>query len=383
MDHRERILAAISHRPVDRVPTDMWATPEVQERLFAHFGIETARGTSPGTIYLGGGRLSRDVAAILELWDRLDIDGILTVMPPYCGPALPQADDITLDDWGMGSRSQDYDSGSYDEQVIFPLAGAETIADLERYRWPDPDWYDYDALPALVAKCGGRAVCCGYAAPFYFHNVLRGLESSLMDPILRPEFTQHLLARLSDFFTEFHRRCFTALQGAADMTSVADDFGSQTGLLISPRTFDRFYRAPFQARVDLARAYGLKVFHHDDGDMRPLLPRLVEMGIDILNPIQWRCGGWDLAELKAQYGAHLCFHSAVDNQQTLPFGKPADVSEEVKRLVQTLANDRTGLILGPCHNLQAITPIENIIALYEAAQKYGSFTSIQEGGGES
>ena len=86
---------------------------------------------------------------------------------------------------------------------------------------------------------------------------------------------------------------------------------------------------------------------------------------------------------KARYGRRLCFHSAVDNQQTLPFGRPADVSEEVKRLVQTLASDRTGLILGPCHNLQAITPIENILALYEAAQKYGNFTSSQGGGGES
>ena len=352
MDHRERILAAISHQPLDRIPTDMWATPEVQEKLFAHFGVDTAHGTAPGTIYAGGGRLSRDVAAILELWDRLDIDGILTVMPPYCGPALPEdllpgSGDVTFDEWGMGSRRQEYGSGAYDEQVVFPLAAAETIADLEHYRWPDPDWYDYEALPALVAKCRGRAVCCGYAAPFYFHNMLRGLELSLMDPILRPEFTQHLLARLSDFFTEFHRRCFVALDGAADMTSVNDDFGAQNGLLISPRVFDRFYRAPLQARFDQAKAFGLKVFHHDDGDLRPLLPRLVEMGIDILNPIQWRCGGWDLAELKARYGARLCFHSAVDNQQTLPFGTPDDVRDEVKRLVQTLASDGTGLILGP------------------------------------
>jgi uroporphyrinogen decarboxylase len=388
MDHRERILAAISHRPLDRVPTDMWATAEVQEKLFAHFGIDTARDTCPGGsvaaggISLGGGLLTRDVSAILELWDRLAIDGILMVMPPYIGPPLPVAGDMRFDEWGMGRRRQSYESGEYSEQVIYPLAQAETISDLEAYRWPDPDWYDYDALPALAARCHGRAICCGYTAPFYYHNMLRGLELSLMDPILRPEFTAHLLGRLSDFFTETHRRCFDALRGMADMTQVTDDFGSQSGLLISPRVFDRFYRAPLQRAFDLARAYDLKIFHHNDGDVRGLLPRLVEMGIDILNPVQWRCGGWDLADLKAQYGARLCFHSAVDNQQTLPFGKPADVREEVKRLVQTLANDRTGLILGPCHNLQAITPIENIIAMYEAAQKYGSFPSVQGGGGE-
>ena len=373
MEHRERVLAAISHKALDRVPTDMWATPEVQETLFTYFGIDTAHGTSPGDIGLGGGNLTRDVAAILELWDRLEIDGILVIAPPYCGPSLPETDGIRLNEWGMGFCRQGYESGTYEEQVVYPLAAAETIADLAAYPWPNPDWYDYDALPALAARCSGRAICCGYTAPFYYHNMLRGLEPSLMDPILRPEFTQYLLGRISDFFTEFHRCCFDALQGAADMTQVTDDFGSQNGLLISPRVFDRFYRAPLQRAFDLAKTYGLKVFHHDDGDMRPLLPRLVEMGIDILNPIQWRCGDWDLAEVKAQYGSRLCFHSAVDNQQTLPFGTPAAVRAEVHALIQTLASDHTGLILGPCHNLQAITPVENIVAMYEAAREYGSF----------
>ena len=168
--------------------------------------------------------------------------------------------------------------------------------------------------------------------------MLRGLELSLMDPILRPEFTHHLLERLSDFFTEYHRRCFEASRGMVDMTQVTDDFGSQNGLLVSPRVFDRFYRAPLQRGIDLAKSHGLIVFHHDDGDMRVLLPRLVEMGIDVLNPIQWRCGEWDLAALKGPvWSACLCFHSAVDNQQTLPFGGPADVREEVRRLIQTLA----------------------------------------------
>ena len=128
-----------------------------------------------------------------------------------------------------------------------------------------------------------------------------------------------------------------------------------------------------QRGIDLAKSYGIIVFHHDDGDCRKLLPRLVEMGIDILNPIQWRCGNWDLNWLKAEYGDRLCFHSAVDNQQTLPFGTPEDVRREVKWLIETLASDGTGFIIGPCHNLQAVRSMENILALYEAAQEYGAF----------
>ena len=373
MEHRERILAAIRHEPVDRVPTDMWATVEVQEKLFGAFQINSIPRTPPDAASLTGDRLSRGVEATLELFDKLDIDGIINIKPPYVGPPLREQGSYSENEWGMGWRDQQYDGGLYREQACYPLAEAETIADLHTYHWPDPDWYDYDALPALAAQCGGRAVCCGYTAPFYYHNMLRGLELSLMDPLVRPDFTHHLIQHISDFFDEYHRRSFEAGRGSADITQVTDDYGSQQGLLIGSQEFDEFYRGPTQRAIDLAKSYGLIVFHHDDGDIRPLLPTLVEMGIDVLNPIQWRCGDWDLAALKADYGEALCFHGGVDNQQTLPFGSPDDVRAEVERLIGSLASDRTGLIIAPCHNLQANTPIENIIAMYEAAQEFGAF----------
>jgi uroporphyrinogen decarboxylase len=95
------------------------------------------------------------------------------------------------------------------------------------------------------------------------------------------------------------------------------------------------------------------------------------VGIDVLNPVQWRCGDWDLEALKAQYGRRLCFHGAVDNQGMLPFGSPSDVRREVKHLVETLGGDGTGYIIAPCHNVQPITPEENVVALFKAAQEYG------------
>jgi uroporphyrinogen decarboxylase len=97
------------------------------------------------------------------------------------------------------------------------------------------------------------------------------------------------------------------------------------------------------------------------------------MGIDILNPLQWRCGDWNLAALKSDVGGRICFHGGVDNQETLPFGTPADVRAQVRRLVQTLAGDGTGYILAPCHNIQANTPVDNIIAMYDAAREFGTF----------
>lgn len=346
MTNRQRVLAAVNHQPIDRFPTDIWAVPEVWDMLKAHF----------------------HTGDTLEIYDRLGIDGIVGLAPTYHGPAFHGPDpSLRYNEWGWGSRPTEYRGGVYDEQVYFPLAEAETIGDLERFPWPDPALYDYSAITAQAARHPDRARMCGYAAVFYYHNNLRGLEQSLMDPLTKPEFTRHLLQKISDIFSEYHRRCFEAAPGLIDLTQVTDDFGSQNGLIISPRLFDQFYRPHLQRAIDLAHAHGIHVFHHDDGDNRRLLSRLVEMKIQVLNPIQWRCGNWDLNEIKAQYGEKLCFHGGVDNQETLPFGTPEDVRREVRWLKQTLGADGTGFIIAPCHNIQAITPLENILAMYEAA----------------
>jgi uroporphyrinogen decarboxylase len=353
MNHRERILSAIRHEPVDRLPTDIWATQEVWQKLAAHFQVDNR----------------------LDLYDCLNIDGIIGVPPPYIGPEHLKEDGYWENEWGMGYRMQEYETGAYQEQVHFPLAKAETIADLKAYRWPSPDWYDYAALPDRIAQFPGRAIEVGYTAILYWHNQLRGLELSFMDPLLHPDLTRYIVERVSEFFTEVHRRCFEAARGLVDITQVTDDFGSQHGLLISPQVFEQFYRVPMQRAIDLAKSFDLVVFHHDDGDLRALLPTLADMGIDILNPIQWRCGDWDLSALKAEYGARLCFHGGVDNQQTLPFGTPDDVRAEVKQLIATLGSDRTGFIIAPCHNLQANTAVENIVAMYQTAREHGALPS--------
>ena len=206
MNHRERILAAIRHQPVDRVPTDIWATAEVWQKLQAHFGVDNS----------------------LAVYERLGIDGIFGISPPYIGPPPRAEEGYWENEWGMGYRHQAYETGVYSELVHHPLAQAETIADLQVFPWPSPDWYDYAALPRLAAQYPGRAIQCGYTAVFYWHNLMRGLELSLMDPILRPDFTHYLVARLSDFFTEYHRRCFEAA-------------GAGGGFILSPS--DHFFEA--------------------------------------------------------------------------------------------------------------------------------------------
>ena len=347
MTSRERMLAAIDHQPVDRVPTDIWATPEVFDKLQRHFG--------------GG----------IDVARSLHIDGLFETGPAYIGPPLPPGTEF-YGSWNIRMKRVPYEGGVYEEQDNFPLAQAQTLDDLARFPWPQTAWFDYPGMRANVEAGQKRqVVACGYMAPFYFHNLLRGLEQSLIDPLLDPEFTHELIRRISDFFYDHHRRMFEACDGLIDLAQVTDDLGSQTGPLIGLDVYKTFYAPQHKRFIDLCHEFGVKVFHHDDGACRAFLPLLIEMGIDILNPVQWLCPGMDMRELKAEFGDRVCFHGAIENQRILPFGSPEEVRAEVRHCIDELASDGTGYILAPCHNLQVNTPIENIVAMYDEAWRYG------------
>jgi len=138
---------------------------------------------------------------------------------------------------------------------------------------------------------------------------------------------------------------------------------------MSPGTFRRFLKPRMARLIDMIHSRGARVFHHDDGAIRPLLPELIEIGVDILNPVQWRCRGMDRAALARDFGGEVVFHGGVDNQLTLPFGTPADVRREVRENIDLFRGGR-GYIAAPCHNIQANTPTENILAVYEAVHEY-------------
>jgi uroporphyrinogen decarboxylase len=349
MNSRERILAAIDHQPVDRVPTDIWATEEVWQSLESRFGSRRA------------------------IFTELHIDGFAATLPRYVGPPLPQvAEHESVDYWGIRRRATKYRAGTYDEMYFHPLAEARSAEDLERFPWPRADWFDTSEMRAELSRAReSQAVMVGYMTPFFLHNKLRGLEQSLVDPLLYPQFTHDLVQRITDAQLDIHRRIFESCDGLIDVAQVTDDYGSQTGPLISLDCFRKFYKPHVQRCIDLCSQFGIKVFHHDDGSVREFLPDLIEMGIHVLNPIQWRCPGMDMEELKAEFGGAVCFHGAVDNQQVLPSGSPEEVRAEVRRCIEQLAADGTGYILAPCHNIQPITPMENILAMYDEAYHYG------------
>jgi uroporphyrinogen decarboxylase len=153
---------------------------------------------------------------------------------------------------------------------------------------------------------------------------------------------------------------------------VAEDMGSQTSLLFSPAQIRTFLLPGMRRMIELVHSAGAYVFHHSDGAVRPIVPTMIEAGIDLLNPIQWRCAGMEREGLKRDFGARLVLHGGMDNQYTLAFGSTADVEAEVVENLRVLGAGG-GYVLAPCHNIQAVSPPENIVTMYDVAHEAGRY----------
>jgi uroporphyrinogen decarboxylase len=347
MTPRQRWLALLERKPVDRIPTDYTATPEVTARLLREL----------------------DCADERALWEKLHIDGRIEVAPTWKLPHHP--DDPFADSWGVRYQRVEYGTGSYLEPCHHPLAGTMTVTDIQRYRWPEPADFDYTAVTAAVAAADGRyPIHGGWFEPFLFYAYMRGLEQAFEDLILEPQIATAMLGRLFEFSYEYHRHLFEAGCGKIDTMWVAEDLGSQSGPLMGLEMYRRFL-LPNQIRMaDLARSYGVHVMYHTDGAARIFIPDLIDkVGIEVLNPIQWRCAGMEREQLVRDFGSHIAFHGSIENQRILPFGTVAEVVAEVTESVRLYQDARW--ICAPCHRIQPVTPTANIVALYETIHEIG------------
>lgn len=346
MTPKERWRAAVARKGADRLPTDYWGTGEITAKL----------------------RQALGVADDEALWKALDID-----KGHWAGPELhdPFARERAgADIWGIKVRAIEHagGAGSYDEVYDEPLASFETVAQLEAYRWPDPKWWTHDSIRSQIASQPGWPIFGGSFEPFYLYSRMRGVELAMEDMADRPEFLECALQRIFDIHYSLIERTLVAAKGGVDFIYIAEDLGTQESLLFSPAMFRRFLKPRMKKMIELVHRHGAFAFHHDDGAIFTIIPDLLDAGIDILNPVQWRCAGMDRAKLKSAYGAKVAFHGAMDNQQTLPFRSVAEVRAEVRDNARILGAGG-GYILAPCHNLQSITPVENVLAMYDEAKK--------------
>jgi uroporphyrinogen decarboxylase len=354
MNVRERLLATLNRQPVDRLPVDLWHTPEVGAALRKHTGAATD----------------------LEMYTALGLDKIVWVFMDYkteggestgsqVGAGAESATTRTM--WGVPLRGIQSGEAHYEEFGEPPMKGYETAADVERYPyWPDPGRFDYDkAVAAARAAHREFGVIGPWVSFFELYCQLRGIEQAMMDLVLYPELVEAVLDRLEDIQTQMMTRFFEQASDCLDLVFISDDMGTQSSLLMSPDMWNTHLKPRMKRWCDLIHSYGLKVFYHTDGAAEPLIEPLIECGIDVLNPIQHVCPGMETGPLKEKYGDRLIFHGGVDNQNVLPFGTPDDVRIEVKMLLDTLGRGGEGFICCSCHNVQAGTPVENILAMID------------------
>jgi uroporphyrinogen decarboxylase len=365
MTPRERVRAALAHCQPDFTPCDYYATPEIHQALLDYFGLkaEAPRGGA-----LGGTTMSLADSGVSE---RLGTD-LRWINPPYIGPPPRTFDDGSSENlWGIRRRPMPNQYGEYAEPVDAPYAAWKTVAEAERFAWPDPDWFDYAAVPALCARHPDLALVVGGTYVQDFINGVafgRGVEQVLLDIAGEDPVYLYIVEKRHRFYLAYVERILEAAQGRIDLVQCGDDFGSQRGLLISPRSFDRLFAPKKKELFDLVHAYGAKVSHHCCGSSRGLIPRFITCGMDALQTIQPRAAGMDPYALKREFAGKIALHGAVDVQGWLQRATPAEIEAEVLRLMDEVGAGG-GYILAPSHNIQPDTPLENVLAVYRAVAK--------------
>ncbi len=350
MTPRERVRAAFEHNPPDYPPCDYFGTPEIYEALYGFFKTE------------------RDD----ELRGFLGTD-IRYITPPYTGPELPVYDDGSfMNEWGVIKKPMANEYGDYAEAVNLPYKDWQTVEEAEKFDWPSPDWYDYDAIPELCAAYPDHAIAVGsFSIQDFINNTAygRGVEQVLYDIALEDPVYLYIVEKRHRFYLEHVERMLKAGGGRIDMLLMGDDFGTQRGLLISPASFDSIFARRKKELCDLTHSYGAFVSHHSCGSTVDLWPRFIEAGMDAIQTIQPQAVGMNPYELKKKYGDKITLHGAMDVQGWLQKTTPEDIEKEVFHLLEEVGKDG-GYILSPSHNIQPDTPLENVLAMYRAVKKY-------------
>jgi uroporphyrinogen decarboxylase len=369
LSHRERFARTLAHEAVDRPPMDLDATDMTgldggPRRLARCLGLDIGR--------LGDEEAREVVRQTLDV-DVRDVGGIIE---PRSARRREISATERVDAWGIGYRF----NGHHFEAVGRPLAGA-TIDDLARYPWPDPERID----PALIRGFADRArryreqapyvVCARH--PYYGVLELGCWMCGFDDFLCRLAGDQEFVRRFFAIVLAYQKRVDEIYYGAVGpyihFTTSGDDFGSQTGPLLSPGMFRELVLPCMRRRIAHIRTFtDAAFFHHSCGAIRPLIPDLIEAGVDILNPLQPRAAGMAPDALKRDFGGRLTFYGGVDTQELLPRGTPEEVAAETRRLISVLGADG-GYVLSAAHHLQGDVPEENIVAMYrEGARRAGA-----------
>jgi uroporphyrinogen decarboxylase len=339
MSPRERVLAAVRHEQPDRTPRDFWAEPPTWNRLLAHLGYS-----------------EKD-----QVLDELGVD-----IRHLDAPAPPERElsaGLFQNFWGERFVYEQTPWGPLRTDVSGALAGATSLAQLEAFAWPKPDCIDRSQLRAECQRHEQHALLYGFADVWQRPALVRGWEEMFVDMVERPEWVHFLCRTFTDFYLEDYTQAAEATNGRIDLYLLISDLGSQRGPLISLPMFRQFVAPYLKEMVDRIHALGGRALFHSCGRMAAFIPDLIELGVDVLDPIQPVGPEMQPEFLKRSFGSRLCFHGGLDMQHLLTHGTPAQVAAQARRYCDVLGA-QGGYVLGPAHLFQPDVPPENILAVY-------------------
>ncbi len=241
--------------------------------------------------------------------------------------------------------------------------------EVEAYPWPSIDDFDGSDLERQLDEHSDFAIIGGVWAPI-FHQVawLCGLEDTFVNLIAQPEVTEALIRHVTDFWVEYTRKTLQIARGKIDIVENCNCFGGQTGLIMSDESFRRYMKPALKRLYDVIKEFDVKVFQHSCGAIAPIIPDFIEIGADILNPVQVSARGMDPEILKNSFGDQLTFCGGIDTQEVLPFWSADEVRREVRRIIGILG-ENGGYIVAGSQALEDDIPVENILAMFDEAKK--------------
>jgi uroporphyrinogen decarboxylase len=375
--HRERVLTALKREQPDRVPLDLGGSLastiniHAYRRLMARLGF----GEAPPVAYLS--RRSNSVLPDERLQRYLDVDCRAVILDnPDVNPERELPDGSLTDEWGIiwkhlgdGQHFINYDG---------PFYGLEPDPDLiQKFTWPDPlDPGRFRTLRSQAqthrARTDAAIILVLGAGLVHQIQFMRGYAASLEDLIVAPDFVRAFMERYADFWVCMTERALQEVGDLVDLAMFGDDLGTQRGPVMNPSLYRRLIK-PYHARmVQTIKRFGKPVLLHSCGSVAAFIPDFIEVGLDALHPIQVSAKNMESAKLKREFGRDITFWGGVDTQRVLPLGTPQEVREEVRRRIADLGPGG-GYVLGAVHNIQAEVPVDNILAMFEAAREFGRY----------
>jgi uroporphyrinogen decarboxylase len=371
---RERVLCALNHEEPDRVPVFFGASGATGMLAPAYERLKT---------YLNIKREPKIFWRALQ-YSLLDEEVLVRFgadsRPLMAGPAPSSlerdlAEDAFIDSWGIPWQRP---PGNPYFEIIEPPLQHAVLEDIERYPWPDlahPGRFTgLKEKAQAIQEAGYAVVALSGVSPFEYSYLLRGVENWFTDLASNPDFAQALLRKVSQLQGAAAMRLLEEAGQFIDVIVTGDDLGSQTGPLLSPKMYRQLVK-PFHAELLAAIRSRTKarIFYHSDGDVYPFIGDLIEIGVELLNPVQVSAREMgDTARLKKEFGKNLSFCGAIDTQKVLPYGTPEDVRREVRRRIHDLGPGG-GYILSAVHCIQPDVPPENVVAMLEEAVLAGRY----------